>query len=119
MRLLEDDPDMGVGLRNRAVDERLAHHLLIIVIIAQTFVALTLWRAAWFWFLFCLDAHDCDVAIKAGNIGIAMFISLWLIFMTGGLWFGYWMKQGVIQQVHMSLLNIGLIAAVLNNLGLK
>lgn len=37
-------------------------------------------------------------------------MALWLAFMVGGFWFGYWIKQGPIQQVHTTLLIISILS---------
>ncbi|CAD0215726.1 hypothetical protein AGRHK599_LOCUS3981 [Rhizobium rhizogenes] len=37
-------------------------------------------------------------------------MALWLAFMVGGFWFGYWIKQGAIHQVHMTLLIISILS---------
>jgi hypothetical protein len=83
------------------------------VVAVQIIVALLLWIAtaailAW-WF----GVMNRDVALATANIAIVGFLGLWTSFLCGGLWFGYWMKMPQVQQVHLSLFTIALIAFVL------
>ncbi|MBO0128956.1 hypothetical protein [Agrobacterium sp. OT33] len=47
-----------------------------------------------------------ETAVRA----LSGFMALWLAFMVGGFWFGYWIKQGAIHQVHMTLLIISILS---------
>ena len=42
-------------------------------------------------------------------------ICLWGGFLCGGLWFGYWIKQGAMQMVHMTLFMLGIGTYLLFN----
>ncbi|MCY1380066.1 hypothetical protein D9M69_678510 [compost metagenome] len=48
------------------------------------------------------------VARNRAVMALTCFLLLWFGFVCGGLWFGYWMKQGPIQSVHMTLILIGI-----------
>lgn len=51
----------------------------------------------------------------AANIALSMFAAMWLVFLCGGLWFGYWIKQGPIQGVHFTLLILSVACMMLVN----
>jgi hypothetical protein len=56
-----------------------------------------------------------DLAIARANGALGAFLGLWLFFLCGGLWFGYWMKMGPVQQVHLTLMVIALLAVLVVN----
>lgn len=116
MRLLSEEPAMGSGLKWRAIAPAFARPVLYLVVVAEALVALVLWRAAVLAWCDVAAATSTTQTQAAGNLGLAAFIGLWFFFMVGGLWFAYWMKQGGVQQVHMNLLQIGILSAVLNNI---
>lgn len=60
------------------------------------------------------DSSDTS-ALCCVNQALLLFIFHWGAFLCGGLWFGYWLKQGAIQMVHMTLLVIGIGIYVLFN----
>lgn len=113
MRLLQDDPDgLGRNLLWRAVPAGLASPLLWLIVLVQAGIAAYLWKAG----LACAasvlrkDAELPDAARQTALRALTGFMALWLAFMVGGFWFGYWIKQGVIQQVHMTLLIISVLS---------
>lgn len=117
MSLLHEDQSLGRGLLWRAWPERWKREILSAVLVMQACVIASLWIAAFGWggaaigLMPSIDARACGEAALCG------FIGLWLFFLVGGLWFGYWMKQGHIQQVHFALLQVGLLAAIFNEYG--
>jgi predicted small integral membrane protein len=119
MDLIKADPEMGNGLEHRALLwPWLPRGTLIAVIVVQIGVAFLLWRGAWLLLsatFSALEPAAIGAAITAANLGLLGFGGLWLVFMCGGLWFGYWMKQGQVQQVHMNLLIIAILTMVLVN----
>ncbi len=46
--------------------------------------------------------------VSKRTLALTCFLMLWMGFICGGLWFGYWLKQGAIQSVHMTLILITL-----------
>jgi hypothetical protein len=78
-----------------------------------------LWRAGFLYGRLGLSASitgNAIVARRAANLALCAFTGLWLIFMLGGFWFGYWIKQGPVQQVHMMLLLIGIGYGIIVNI---
>ncbi|MGO4395677.1 DUF2165 family protein [Variovorax sp. M-6] len=115
MHLLRDDPVLGLGLRWRAWSVDWSTTVLYAVAIFQIVISLLLWRAA-FAYARAWQRDDRTLLDAARNRAVAalvFFLLLWFGFTCGGLWFGYWMKQGAIQSVHMTLILIGLASLIL------
>lgn len=117
MALVKDDSVMGNGLEWRALDPGQANVVLNLVVAIQLIIAALLWRAA-ICYLGMLG-NDAEAyrrrAYNSAIVALVAFCALWMGFLCGGLWFGYWMKQGAIQQVHFTLLLIGIGGLVLIN----
>jgi predicted small integral membrane protein len=114
MELLRDEPVLGRGLAGRArTSSRFARAALTGVIIAQVIIAALLWLAAGALICAWTGQVARPVAVGLANLAVASFLGLWVLFLTGGLWFGYWMKMPQVQQVHLSLLTIALLMLVL------
>lgn len=112
MDLLRADPSLGAGLVWRAWPVARVPVLLDTVIAAQLTVAAALWtaaalfaRAAW-----RADAPRFSRARSGAIVALSAFLLLWVWFACGGLWFGYWIKQGPVQSVHMTLILIAMSA---------
>lgn len=113
MQELKDDPDLGRGLIGRAVERgAYATAILRIVIVAQTAVALLLWRGAGHLAI----TPDRALSVGAANLGLGAFLTLWFCFLVGGLYYGYWIKMPQVQQVHLVLVVISLGAMILVNM---
>lgn len=122
MDALQANPEMGNGLQWRAWPASLATPMLVGVIVAQSIIALLLWRAATLFGLRTLrtDSRSPDPGvfsreIAAANLALGAFMSLWFFFLCGGLWFGYWIEMGPVQGVHMTLLMVTLLSLLLVN----
>lgn len=112
MVLLDDEQLLGAALRWRAWPAQWAEGVLYAVAGAQTLVALLLWYAA-FSYLKAWCCRSVELLHRARNravIALSCFVLLWFGFICGGLWFGYWIKQGPMQSVHMTLILMGLLA---------
>lgn len=116
MALLKEDPNMGNGLKHRAIDSKKFHASVLSAIVAyQVLTACLLLIAAAATAARWLGMPMMD-ATTVSNLALALFASLWIFFMSGGLWFGYWMKQVQVQQVHMTLVLISLGMFIFVNL---
>jgi uncharacterized membrane protein len=118
MSELRADPMLGNGLEGRAWPARQAAATLTGVMAFQAVLALMFWRAALL-MAFTLFRPEAEAAIKsarAANQALIGLLVLIFAFLTGGMWFGYWMKMGPVQAVHLSLLMIALLALLLVNL---
>lgn len=116
--LIADDV-LGNGIEWRAMSADLAVPALIGVIAYQLVAAALLWRGAVFAFRALLRREPALPlpAVRAANLGLTAFAGLFFVFLCGGMWFGYWMKMGPVQQVHFTCLIIAVIAAILVNMG--
>ncbi|MCG8273903.1 DUF2165 domain-containing protein [Aquamicrobium sp. NLF2-7] len=113
MTLLTGEPNgLGQDLLWRAFPRWIAPVVLWGVAIFQVAISAYLWKAAWGCAVSALRGRRTlpddvrDTSIRA----LTCFMALWLCFMCGGMWFGYWIKQGAIQQVHMTLLLLSILA---------
>lgn len=112
MALLQDEAVLGAALRWRAWPAQWAGLLLHAIAAAQSVVAALLWHSA---FTYAAAWRQCSrqvlhLARHRAVVALTGFLMLWLAFICGGLWFGYWMKQGAIQSVHLMLVLIGFAA---------
>ncbi|KAB2758405.1 DUF2165 family protein [Brucella anthropi] len=113
MALLSEEPNgLGQNLRWRALPAAITATVLWVVVAVQAAVTAYLWKAAWACAAAALRSPDPlpDAARKTAVRALTCFMALWLCFMIGGFWFGYWIKQGAIQQVHMTLLILSVLS---------
>lgn len=107
MTRLQEHPDgLGSGLLWRAWSSEVAPPLLWAIVVVQVSIALYLWRGAVTFGLAAWrgDGLALEDARRTCIRALTAFMALWLAFLCGGLWFGYWMTQGPVQMVHMTLL---------------
>lgn len=113
MRELKHDNLLGKGLVARAIgSETYPAWLLRVVIATQIIAACLLWRGL----AYLLGAETLTAAVPAVNLGLAAFLAIWLWFLIGGLYHGYWIKMPQVQQVHLALVIISIGAMILVNL---
>ncbi|MBB4868225.1 putative small integral membrane protein [Pseudomonas nitritireducens] len=110
MSLLEEEELLGAALRWRAWSTHWADQVLYGVAGVQIAVSLLLWLAAWSYLQAWRQSSHAALSVARNRAVVALtcFLLLWFCFLCGGLWFGYWMKQGAMQSVHMTLVLIGL-----------
>lgn len=112
MRELREDPPLGQGVLWRAIESPAVHRIAYLLVIAvQTVAALVLWCA-----VILLLFAGTGTALAVANLGLAVFVALFLGFVLTGLWFTYWVKMGPVQQGHLTLLLIGLASVLVVNL---
>lgn len=113
MALLEEEPNgLGQNLRWRALPSWITPVVLWLVIAVQAAITLYLWKAALGCMAVTLRGRSAfpDKVRNTAVRALTCFMALWLCFMIGGFWFGYWIKQGAIQQVHMTLLILSVLS---------
>lgn len=114
MDLIKEDPMLGNGLEHRALlAAALPQLLLRIVVAGQILVAGLLWLSAAALAAHALADFDRTTTVAVANVALSAFAGLWLVFLCGGLWFGYWINIPQVQQVHFTLLMIAMLAFVL------
>ena len=110
MEMIKTEPVIGSGLTWRAWPAQWAQDILHGILIFQYFTASLLWYAAGS-YARAIAQNSIQALIKARGravLALTCFLMIWLFFVCGGMWFGYWLKQGVIQSVHMTLILITL-----------
>lgn len=113
MEELQRDGVLGQGLLWKAVRAPFAAPaLLTCVIVCQLVIAALLWRGGYL----LAFGPDPVAAIDSARLALSAFAALWLFFLCGGMWFGYWIKLPQPQMVHLTLLVISIGALVLIHL---
>ena len=119
MDLLKEDPNMGNGIKWRALTAPALHKGVLRTIVVVQLISVTLlwiavikFAATWGFQTTLTNVADATVF---GNIGLGAFAAIWILFWSGGMWFGYWMKTPQIQQVHMTLLIMSMIGFMVVN----
>lgn len=115
MHFLVEDQFLGNGLEWRAWQVPPAKTILWGVVFWQLLTAAALWLATIKMVLTTFGRADFDRALLYANLAITMFLGMWLFFLCGGLWFGYWIKQGAIQGVHIDLIAISIVVLIYIN----
>ncbi|MFI0965281.1 DUF2165 family protein [Streptomyces sp. NPDC021080] len=110
------DPVRGNGLQWRALPDSMATPTLIGVIVYEILTVALLARAAVLQVRRARGLRSGIATTQHTNLALGAFVGLFLLFLTGGMWFGYWIYIGAAQQVHFTGLIIGLLAALLVNL---
>lgn len=114
MQMLAEDPNLGKGLLKRSIDSRGFPVVVLGAVVAiQLLLAAALWVAAISVGMAWIGRLETEIAVAVANLAIAGFTALWSLFLCGGMWFGYWMKMWQVQQVHLTLFVIGLLAFLL------
>ncbi|MFG3342869.1 DUF2165 family protein [Glycomyces sp. NPDC048151] len=115
---LAADDVFGNGIEWRAMPEGLAVPALIGVIAYQLLSIVLLWRGAVFAIktLVRREPALAAPALRAANLGLTALAGLFAVFLCGGMWFGYWMKMGPVQMVHLTGLIISILAVIVVNL---
>ena len=114
MEMVKADSILGSGLIWRAWPAQWSWYLLYGILIFQFFTASLLWHAA-VSYSRAITHNSIRSLVKARDravLALTFFLILWLFFVCGGLWFGYWLKQGVIQSVHMTMILITLASLI-------
>lgn len=119
MDLVKEDPNMGNGIEWRALPAPALHKgALHAVVLVQVAAVALLWIAVYkfaaTWVRPPTPVTIAD-ATMFGNIGLGAFAAIWILFWSGGMWFGYWMKMPQIQQVHMTLLIMSMVGFMVVN----
>jgi predicted small integral membrane protein len=116
MGLLKEDPELGNGLKHRAIDSPKVPAIVLTFIVVYQVATAALLSAATAAMGARLFGPDIGNATALANMAVSAFTVLWFSFFCGGLWFGYWLKQGPVQQVHMTLILFSMGLFVIVNL---
>lgn len=116
MKAVIAEQGRGDGLEWRAMPGGLAGPLFVAIIAYQVLTAASLWRAVVTGVRVLRIGVDRALFVRHANQALMFFLGLFFFFLTGGLWFAYWLALGPVQQVHLTLLIVGVLLAVLVNL---
>lgn len=117
MELLKMEETLGQGLIYRAwVNKKWTHTILWSVVAFQAIIACMFWTTAILFAMVFFNQCDPENAIFFANSSLMGFILLWVWFLCGGLWFGYWIKMHQVQSTHLLLLIIGLLTILVINI---
>lgn len=119
MLLLENDPVLGKGLISRTIhSEKIPALLLYFISTIQVVISGALWYGAIQLIIaFLHHTTHLSYAIHCCTLALSCFMALWFFFWCGGLWFGYWIKTGQVQEVHMKLVIISILSLLFINFG--
>lgn len=114
----EEDSPLGKGLLSRAFKSQNKVIILVSLIAYYQFLyALALISSAvFFGYASFYYPELLSISESINNIVILFFNAIWLFFLSGGLWFGYWIKFFPAQTTHFILLLVGIMTAVLINI---
>lgn len=113
MAPFRQEPRIDIPLLTRAINAASLHRLAMLVLVALQIIAmLSCWIGA-----YQLLAGDGLAAARPWfNLALCSFAAFIFAMHLGGLWFGYWIRQGELQLTHISLLLWVLAAFFLFNL---
>lgn len=110
---LKSDCVLGQKLLPRAIDNFIvAKGLLWFVVLLQCVVPALLWLAVVSQAESYFVPSDALTAMQKSDLALTAFLALWLFFLCGGLWFGYWIKMPVIQLTHFILVVVSLLSII-------
>jgi multisubunit Na+/H+ antiporter MnhC subunit len=109
MEPLDQPPPIPTPLKNRRIDSPLLHTLVLVVIVVIQLLCALLFGASALWFVI----GDAVYAVRVGMWAFVWFVANWFLFLIGGAWFAYWLRQDGLQRTHLALLQIGFIGLLL------
>ena len=106
MQGVHRDSEMGSGLVHRAVrDTRAPKAILLLVVVYQALTTLALLHGAYRLLAVSITSGgQLQAATSAANLALTLLAGMWIQFLIGGLWFGYWITLPAVQSVHISML---------------
>lgn len=116
MKLIATHNELGVGLLSRAwKDNKKVPLILWLIVGVQLLLAITFLLATVFFMIAIVNTNVYPTALTITNFALCGFNSLWLCFLCGGLWYGYWIHMSPVQTTHFILLIVGLLTTLFIN----
>lgn len=115
MAPLRDEPVIATPFDRRAVSGRRMAPLAVVVILVLQAAAACLFGAAAVAFM-GLISPTAVLPAEFANTGFALLTVAWFAMLIAGLWFGYWIRQDILQLTHIALLVATLAAALVVNM---
>ena len=101
MAALKQPPAIDTPLLSRAIGSQTIHCMALLVVLAlQIVAAAACWAGCWQ----LLVVGDLGAARPLLNLALSCFTAFLFAMHLGGLWFGYWTRQEVLQLTHIVLL---------------
>lgn len=119
MTLLKNNDDgMGQGLISRSISNNRFSELCFRCVLwyQLTICILMVIGSIFFLYTISINPQIINYSLTFINITLCLFALLWLFFICGGLYFGYWIKTPQFQQVHFTLLILSILIFFLMNL---
>lgn len=110
------DGKLGQGLLFRSIQaDAFALPMLLTIAGVQIVISLSLLLSALLLFNVPIGLIDLstDITITFTMLSILLFTAHWFVFLIGGLWFGYWIKMGPVQMVHLTMLILSIFLQLL------
>jgi predicted small integral membrane protein len=117
MNLFDPASEIGNGLTWRSIYvSGLARVLLWGVILLEVIIDILMWRALFSVVRCAIKKKPLDWQIIGKvNLALSFMLLLFSLFITGGMWFAYWVHQGTFQMVHLIAFMISLLGLIFFN----
>ncbi|WP_186647837.1 DUF2165 family protein [Fluviispira vulneris] len=117
MREIKNDKNTSQALTKRSINsESFAKKTLVFVTLYQFITSIFMIISALFYLLTILINYEyATLAIQFMNFSLVLFVAMWIFFICGGLYFGYWIKTPQYQQMHFNLLKVSILIFLLIN----
>ncbi|MFQ1019011.1 DUF2165 family protein [Gilliamella sp. CG13] len=114
------DSVIGSGLLWKAIPlnyaSPIASFILWFVVIVEIIIDVLMWRAFFKVLKLTIQKKQLDEnCIACVNLALCSFMGIFVLFITGGIWFGYWMHQGQFQLAHLISIIISLLGLIYFN----
>jgi predicted small integral membrane protein len=116
MRHVDEDPTIDTPLIRHRVLSSAWHRMVFVIILTTEAVAAALLACSALLQIAGAFGLRTEYCLPITFLAIAAFLALASLMLSGGAWFAYHLKQGVVQLTHLVMLGIGGIAAVLAGL---
>ncbi|MFP1778099.1 DUF2165 family protein [Lonsdalea quercina] len=119
MNLFKPEAGVGAGLQLlwRAIKAPyLAGILLWGVVIVELVIDFLMWRAFLSVLACAFRKEPLGLqTLKKVNLALSAMLFLFMMFITGGMWFAYWINQGAFQMVHLTAITITMLGLIYFN----
>lgn len=117
MNLFDSTSKIGNGLKWRSIHiDGLAQALLWGVIFLELVIDILMWRAFFSVVRCAFKKKQIDSqTLGRVNLALSAMLLLFSLFITGGMWFAYWVNQGAFQMVHLVAIMISLLGLIFFN----
>lgn len=116
MAPLEADPRIDSPLYGRKLLRPAWARIALLVILACQIAAVVGLSVGGVWFLLAgLGDGQATAAANIATLGLAAHATAWILMMSGGLWFGYWIRQEGLQLTHVALLTMTAVTILVVN----